>query len=256
MLIKSGKETRASAVTSETAYFNRRSILKALGIGGLAAASPAAVNAGLFSRDSDDEKGVKPARREPLEFSEDVSELELTPEKKIFTYNNFYEFGTAKTDPFENAGDLRTEPWTLQVEGEVAKPGKLDVWELIHSAQLEERIYRMRCVEAWSMVIPWVGIELNKVLKRFEPTGNAKYVAFQALYDPEQMPGQRNRFTGGGIDYPYVEGLRMDEAMHPLTMLAVGLYGKTLAPQNGAPIGGSLEVWFQGNQVHRQNPPD
>ena len=136
----------------------------------------------------------------------------------------------------ENSQGLKTEPWTLQVEGEVAKPGMLDVWELIHSAALDERIYRMRCVEAWSMVIPWIGIELNKILKRFEPTSKAKYVAFETLYDPEQMPGQANRLFGGGVAYPYIEGLRIDEAMHPLTILSVGLYGKTLAPQNGAPI--------------------
>ena len=238
MLIKPGNSLRDCDVTAETAYSNRRQLLKALGLGGLTLASPLSASAGWFSGDSGEPSLPEMAPRQPLGFAEHTPapELPVTPEHKILTYNNYYEFGTDKTDPVENSQGLKTEPWTLQVEGEVARPGTLDVWELIHSEQLEERIYRMRCVEAWSMVIPWVGIELNKILAGFEPTSKAKYVAFQTLYDPEQMPGQDNRFVGGGINYPYVEGLRMDEAMHPLTLLAVGLYGKTLAPQNGAPI--------------------
>lgn len=240
MLIKTRRAIKESAVTSEDVYTNRRGLLKTLGFGGLAMASPLSLQAGLFSNDDDSaqKKVTKVATQKGLKFKQDnsVSNLTPTPENKILTYNNFYEFGTSKTDPFENAQDFTVEPWTIEVAGEVAKPGKLDVWELMQTAQLEERIYRMRCVEAWSMVIPWVGIELNKVLKMFEPTSDAKYVAFQTLYDPEQMPGQKNRFMGGGIKYPYVEGLRMDEAMHPLTILSLGLYGKTLAPQNGAPV--------------------
>lgn len=237
MLIKPSETLIGTQVTPEEVYTDRRSILKALGIGGMMMAAPSAVQAGFFSR-SDDEVVKSVAKRQSLKYqpSEAPADLTITPENKILTYNNFYEFGTGKADPFENSQELQTEPWTLTVEGEVAKPGKLDVWELINGSQLEERIYRMRCVEAWSMVIPWVGIELNKILKQFEPTSKAKYVAFETLYDPEQMPGQKNRFIGGGIDYPYVEGLRIDEAMHPLTILALGLYGKTLAPQNGAPI--------------------
>jgi methionine sulfoxide reductase catalytic subunit len=237
MLIKSDGQLKESLTTAETAYVGRRGILKGLAASGLLLGVPTA-GAGWFSSEPDNEAPQALAPRKALDFKADASNPKLvsTPENKVLTYNNFYEFGTGKSDPFENAQSLRTEPWTIQVEGAVKKPGILDVAKLINSPALEERIYRMRCVEAWSMVIPWVGIELNKVLSQFEPTGSAKYVAFQTLYDPEQMPGQDNRFMGGGIEYPYVEGLRLDEAMHPLAILAVGLYGKTLAPQNGAPV--------------------
>jgi len=156
----------------------------------------------------------------------------LTPEKDITTYNNFYEFGTAKTDPVENAHTLKTRPWSLALEGEVGKPQTLDIDKLLKLFPLEERVYRLRCVEAWSMVIPWVGFPLGPLLKRLEPTSKAKYVAFQTLHAPDQMPGQKR----GVLEWPYVEGLRIDEAMHPLAILAVGLYGKTLPNQNGAPI--------------------
>jgi len=148
------------------------------------------------------------------------------------SYNNFYEFGTSKEDPAANAHTLRVRPWTLAVEGEVAKPGVLDIDTLLKAYPLEERIYRLRCVEAWSMVIPWVGIPLGDVLKRFAPTSEAKYVAFETLVDEQQMPGQRR----GTLDWPYREGLRIDEAMHPLAILAVGMYGRVLPSQNGAPL--------------------
>ncbi|MNS91426.1 Sulfoxide reductase catalytic subunit YedY precursor [compost metagenome] len=131
---------------------------------------------------------------------------------------------------------MKTDPWTLKIEGEVAKPLTFDHHDLTTRFPLEERIYRMRCVEAWSMVVPWIGFPLHKLLAMAEPTSDAKYVAFQTLYSPEQMPGQKDRFIGGGLEYPYVEGLRLDEAMHPLTLLTVGVYGKALPPQNGAPI--------------------
>ncbi|HET6345113.1 MAG TPA: protein-methionine-sulfoxide reductase catalytic subunit MsrP [Myxococcota bacterium] len=147
-------------------------------------------------------------------------------------YNNFYEFGTDKADPARNAGRLRTRPWTVRIEGEVAKPQTLDIDALLKAFPLEERVYRMRCVEAWSMVIPWAGFPLADLIKRVEPTSRAKYVAFTTLHDPEQMPGQRSSV----LDWPYVEGLRIDEATHPLTLLAVGLYGQALPPQNGAPL--------------------
>lgn len=207
-----------------------------MGFGLASGGLPGVASAGIFDFGKPREPVV--AERKALEYkqAETPSGLTLTPENKVLSHNNFYEFGTSKTDPLENGQSFKTEPWTLRVEGEVEKPGTVDVWEMIHSSALEERIYRMRCVEAWSMVIPWIGLELGSVLKKFAPTSKAKYVAFETLYDPEQMPGQRNRMTGGGIDYPYVEGLRIDEAMHPLTILSVGLYGKTLAPQNGAPI--------------------
>ena len=147
-------------------------------------------------------------------------------------YNNFYEFGTDKGDPAENAHTLRTHPWTVQIDGEVKKPMTLDIDRLIKLAPLEERVYRLRCVEGWSMVIPWTGYSLSNLIKQVEPTGNAKFIQFTSLADPAQMPGVKGRV----IDWPYVEGLRMDEAMHPLTLLTVGMYGQVLANQNGAPV--------------------
>ncbi|WP_105101997.1 protein-methionine-sulfoxide reductase catalytic subunit MsrP [Microbulbifer pacificus] len=239
MLIKKTARSDLSEAqtTPEAAYVSRRSVIRGLGagLGGLLL-SGGASGWDLFGRDTEESTGK--ATRKPLDYSrqQPAPDLALTPEAKITTHNNFYEFGIGKTDPAENSQGLKIEPWTLTVEGEVEKPGTVDVWRLMNDIGLEERIYRMRCVEAWSMVIPWIGFELGKFLQRFQPTSRAKYVAFQTLYDPEQMPGQRNRYIGGGVDYPYVEGLRMDEAMHPLTILSVGLYGKTLPPQNGAPI--------------------
>jgi methionine sulfoxide reductase catalytic subunit len=156
----------------------------------------------------------------------------LTPYGDVTSYNNFYEFGTDKSDPAENARTLRPRPWAVAVEGEVHSPRVIDVDQLLARFPLEERVYRMRCVEAWSMVIPWVGFPLGDLLKWVEPTSRAKYVAFTTLLDPEQMPEQRRHV----LDWPYVEGLRIDEAMHPLAILAVGLYGKALPNQNGAPL--------------------
>jgi sulfoxide reductase catalytic subunit YedY len=147
-------------------------------------------------------------------------------------YNNFYEFGTDKGDPAENAHTLRTRPWTVQIDGEVKKPLTLDIDHLTKLAPLEERVYRLRCVEGWSMVIPWIGYSLANLIKQVEPTGNAKFIQFVSLADRSQMPG----VSGRVIDWPYVEGLRMDEAMHPLTLLTVGMYGQVLANQNGAPV--------------------
>lgn len=147
-------------------------------------------------------------------------------------YNNFYELGTDKADPARNAGSLRTRPWTVAIEGEVAKPRTVGLEDLLGWFPLEERIYRMRCVEAWSMVVPWVGFPLADLVRRVEPTSRAKWVSFQTLHDPEQLPGQRRPV----LDWPYVEALRLDEAVHPLTLLAVGVYGRVLPGQNGAPI--------------------
>ncbi len=148
------------------------------------------------------------------------------------TYNNFYELGTDKGDPQRNAGWLKVEPWKVAIEGEVAKPGTLGLEDLLRPHALEERIYRLRCVEAWSMVIPWVGFPLGDLLKRFEPTSRAKWVAFETILDPDNLRGQRRSV----LDWPYVEGLRIDEAVHPLTILAVGMYGRVLPNQNGAPL--------------------
>jgi sulfoxide reductase catalytic subunit YedY len=157
---------------------------------------------------------------------------ELTPYKDVTQYNNFYEFGTSKEDPAKNAGSLKTRPWAVTVEGEVKKPKVFDIEEILKMAPLEERVYRLRCVEAWSMVVPWIGFSLAELIKQVEPTGNAKFVEFISLHDPEQMPGQKSSV----LDWPYREGLRMDEAMHPLTLLTVGLYGEVLPNQNGAPV--------------------
>lgn len=157
---------------------------------------------------------------------------ELTPIDAITSYNNFYELGSDKGDPKQNAHRLKVKPWSIKVEGECEKPGEFDLEDFILPAMLEERIYRLRCVEAWSMVIPWVGVELGPILKRFKPTSKAKFVQFFTIYDPENLPGQKRSV----LDWPYREGLRIDEAMHPLSILAVGLYGKELPNQNGAPL--------------------
>ncbi len=169
-------------------------------------------------------EGVRPDPQAPGE--------PLTPYRDITTYNNFYEFGSRKSDPAANAASLRIRPWTVTVEGAVNRPRVWDVDALLRMAPLEERVYRLRCVEGWSMVIPWVGFSLAELIRRAEPTGAAKYLEFTTLHDPVQMPGQHR----GVLDWPYVEGLRMDEAMHPLTLLAVGLYGEVLPNQNGAPV--------------------
>jgi sulfoxide reductase catalytic subunit YedY len=160
----------------------------------------------------------------------------LTPEAKVVSHNNFYEFGAQKHQPAELSQGFKVNPWQLKISGEVENPLTLDYDDLYSSFDLEERIYRLRCVEAWSMVVPWIGFSLADLVKKAKPTSKAKYLAFETLHDPQQMPGQRSRRLGGGIDYPYLEGLRIDEAMNPLALMSVGLYGKTLPPQNGAPI--------------------
>ena len=177
------------------------------------------------------ERAAGPAGRQARTVRHEPEETR-TPYKDITTYNNFYEFGTDKADPAANAHRLKTRPWTVAFEGEIAKPQVLDIDTLLKRFPLEERVYRLRCVEAWSMVIPWVGFPLGPLIKQLEPTSRAKYVAFTTKLAPDQMPGLRT----GVLEWPYVEGLRMDEAMHPLTILAVGLYGRVLPNQNGAPI--------------------
>ncbi|MCH8685751.1 protein-methionine-sulfoxide reductase catalytic subunit MsrP [Pedomonas mirosovicensis] len=209
--------------TPEALYLNRREWLAGMIAAGLLPASALATAV---------EAAAAPLAKlnaKPGPFSTDE---EKTPLKAVTTYNNFYEFGTDKGDPAENAHSLRPRPWTLAVEGLVDKPQRFDVDKLIKAMPLEERIYRLRCVEGWSMVIPWVGFPLASLLKAVEPQAGARYVAFTTLHDPRQMPGQK----GGVLQWPYREGLRLDEAMHPLTLLAVGLYGRALPNQNGAPI--------------------
>lgn len=226
-------------VTAESAFFmQRRQVLQALGISAAALSLPLSAQADLLSWFKGNDRPPAPAGK-PLNFSKPIAwqnSLPLTPADKVSGYNNFYEFGLDKADPAANAGSLKTDPWTLKITGEVAKPLTLDHDALTTRFPLEERIYRMRCVEAWSMVVPWIGFPLHKLLAQVDPTSNAKYVAFETRYAPDEMPGQKDRFIGGGLKYPYVEGLRLDEAMHPLTLLTVGVYGKALPPQNGAPI--------------------
>lgn len=226
-------------ITAESVFMlKRRQILKMLGIGAGALTLSPLAQADLLDWFKGNDR-PKALSGKPLTFTQPAqwqSTLAKTPEDKVTGYNNFYEFGLDKADPAANAGSLKTDPWTLKIDGEVAKPLTLDYNDLTTRFPLEERIYRMRCVEAWSMVVPWIGFPLHKLLAMVEPTSDAKYVAFQTLYDPDNMPGQKDRFIGGGLDYPYVEGLRIDEAMHPLTLLTVGVYGKALPPQNGAPI--------------------
>ena len=238
MLIKSPKLSalKDNDVTEESVYLTRRDTLKKMGFLGAGALLGASLNqtanASFFS-------GDKPIfRTKELTFAKDSGNVDLqkTPEQKVISHNNFYEFGAQKDQPVKLAQGFKVDPWQLSVSGECDNPITLDYDSLLNSFPLEERIYRFRCVEAWSMVIPWVGFSLASLLKKAAPNSRAKYVAFETLYDPEQMPGQANRRLGGGIKYPYVEGLRIDEAMNPLTLMSVGLYGKTLPPQNGAPI--------------------
>ncbi|MEN3257908.1 protein-methionine-sulfoxide reductase catalytic subunit MsrP [Sodalis endosymbiont of Spalangia cameroni] len=229
---------READVTAEEVFFQRRKVLKALGITAATLSLSPAARADLLSFFSRD-KAVKPPPGKPLDFTRPAAwhtPAPLTPVDKVTGYNNFYEFGLDKADPAAHAGGLKTEGWQIRIDGEVAKPMTLDMADILKRFALEERIYRLRCVEAWSMVIPWIGFELNQLLKLVEPTGQARFVAFQTLDDPEQMPGEKDSFIGGGLQYPYVEALRLDEAMHPLALMTVGVYGKTLPPQNGAPI--------------------
>lgn len=227
-------------ITDESIFFmKRRKLLKALGISAAGLAVSSKSNANLFSWFSKNNEDVETISRKELLFTqpeEYQSSIALTPENKVISYNNFYEFGLSKSDPAKNAHTLITDEWTVIIDGEVNKPTILSLDDINKKFPLEERIYRMRCVEAWSMVIPWIGFPLAKLLDLVEPTSKAKYVSFETRYAPEQMPGQKSRYTGGGLSYPYVEGLRLDEAMNPLTLLATGVYGKSLPNQNGAPI--------------------
>ena len=216
-----------SEVTPESLYLNRRKFMAGLAAGtALAAGVPARLAAAPAPK-----PGQALAYRAMPAFSTDE---EKTPYKDVIRYNNFYEFGTGKDDPARYAEAMSTDPWAVTVEGECGKPGTYSLEDLVRPHEYEERVYRLRCVEAWSMVIPWIGIPLADLLKRFEPNSKAKYVYFETLHDPEQMRGQRSVFST--IDWPYQEGLRMDEAMNELSFVAVGLYGKTLPNQNGAPL--------------------
>lgn len=230
--IKKASDCLESQVTDESVYLNRRQFMKmtggvALGVGGIGHASAALQDGNPLSPPPSLESSFQNIVETPYGREDKVSPYDVAT-----SYNNFYEFGYGKGDPKDQSSQLKTQPWTISVEGEAAKTGVFDLDDIIKESMLEERIYRLRCVEAWSMVIPWVGVSLASVLKRFEPTSKAKYVYFETLFDPEQMPGQKS----GGLDWPYREGLRIDEAMNPLAMLAVGMYGSVLPNQNGAPV--------------------
>jgi sulfoxide reductase catalytic subunit YedY len=226
--------------TPESLYLRRREFMKnaalftgvAAGLGGgllwlTDGASPGRRRASPDPEPNGDAAELIVTRRTNYAGDEARSSFE-----QISTYNNFYEFGPDKSDPWQNAHTLHTRPWSVAIVGKVREPRVIDIDDLLGWLPLEERTYRMRCVEAWSLVIPWVGFPLSDLIKRLDPLPSAKFVAFQTLHDPEQMPGQKSRV----LDWPYVEGLRMDEAMHPLAFLAVGLYGKPLPNQNGAPL--------------------
>jgi methionine sulfoxide reductase catalytic subunit len=226
MLIKTGDDIHSSEITPKALYLRRREFIQ--GMAGSAVAAAAALAPSAVGRAAAQTGQKLPnVRKSPLSTDEKLNDYE-----DVTTYNNFYEFGTSKDDPAMNAKSFKPRPWKLAIEGHVARPAAYDLDEFIKPFALEERIYRLRCVEAWSMVIPWVGIPLADVIKRVEPTSKAKYVEFVSLMDPVRMPGQR----ADVLPWPYVEGLRMDEATHPLTILAVGVYGEVLPNQNGAPI--------------------
>lgn len=246
MLIKhrNKSDVLPSEIVSKSTYLNRRQLLKAMGFG----AATIATGASAFAFEK--ELGID---RSVLKANENVAAPDwlrahlqsitpgapstgesVTPWQFVTGYNNFYEFGTGKSDPAEKAQSFVTDPWSVEIAGEAEVTGKFTLEDIVKPHPLEERIYRLRCVEAWSMVVPWIGFPLADLLKRFKPTSKAKYVRFTTLYDPEQMPGQRSFFAS--LDYPYVEGLRIDEAMNDLAFMAVGVFGEAMPNQNGAPI--------------------
>ena len=228
MLIRKSPDLTYADVTPKSVYLDRRKFLRAMGIVG----ATVAVGKGMFELGLPSQSVLAGAK-----FAGLVKSPFSTTEKEstfhdVTHYNNFYEVGTDKGDPAKNSQNFKTSPWTVSVEGEVAKPRKFTMDEILKLAPLEERIYRHRCVERWSIVVPWIGFSFSVLAKLVEPTPKARYVAFESFYDPRQMPQAKY----GGIDFPYVEGLRLDEAMNPLALLSVGMYGETLPPQDGAPV--------------------
>jgi sulfoxide reductase catalytic subunit YedY len=216
----------ASEITPRDVFEARRTFIKQLAVGSIAGG--ALLEMAVRDAFAQTATAKLAAKANPAYVVMDKT----TSYKDATTYNNFYEFGTDKSDPAQHAGTLKTRPWTVSVEGEIKKPMTLDIDSLLKLAPLEERIYRLRCVEGWSMVIPWIGYSLSELIKKVEPNGNAKYVQFISLADDKQMPGLRSPV----LEWPYVEGLRLDEANHPLTLLGLGMYGSVLPNQNGAPV--------------------
>jgi methionine sulfoxide reductase catalytic subunit len=228
MFVRKTPDLIYADVTPKSVYLNRRNFLRAIGIAGAAAVA----GEGVWKLSSPSlivQAGTKLSGIVKGPYGTDEKQ---TPYNDVTHYNNFYEFGTDKSDPAKNAQNFQTSPWTVSVEGEVKKPRKFSMDEILKLAPLEERIYRHRCVEAWSIVVPWIGIPLSTFAKLSEPTPKAQWVAFESYFDRKQMP----EASYSGLDYPYVEGLRLDEAMNPLTLVSVGMYGETLPPQDGAPI--------------------
>ena len=228
MFIRRKPELTYADVTPKEVYANRRKFLRDMGI-----VSAAAALAGkeIYSLAAPNLTAYATSKLTFVKGPYSTDE-KITPVNDVTHYNNFYEFGTDKGDPAKNSQKFKTSPWTVSVEGEIKAPRKFSMDEILKLAPLEERIYRHRCVERWSIVVPWIGYSLSAILKQFEPTPKAKYIAFQSFYDRDEMP--QSKYTG--LEYPYVEGLRMDEAMHPLTLLCVGMYGETLPNQDGAPV--------------------
>ena len=227
MLIKKPSDVASSEITPKRAYLSRRTFMAGAAVAG------ASLLAGrtLLELVSPEQVAQAGAKLNTVKSAFTTDE-KLTPYKDVTTYNNFYEFSTDKDGPSQLAKDFRTRPWQVKVEGLVQKPRTFDIDDILKLAPLEDRVYRHRCVEGWSMVMPWVGYSLSKLLQQVQPLGKAKYVEFTTLLDPKQMPGQRMRV----LDWPYIEGLRLDEAMHPLALLCVGLYGEALPNQDGAPV--------------------
>jgi len=227
MLVKRSPDLKYSEITPRDIYLNRRKFLYGMGL----ASGLAMVGKNLVDLVNPSIRAYASTKLQTVPSSFSTTEM-VTPAQVVTTYNNYYEFGTDKQDPAKNAQKFVTAPWSVSVEGEVAKPRKFTMDEILRLAPLEERIYRHRCVEAWSIVVPWIGYSFSTLAKLVEPTANAKYVAFESYFDKKQMP----LWSQAGIQLPYVEGLRLDEAMHPLALLSVGMYGETLPNQDGAPV--------------------
>jgi methionine sulfoxide reductase catalytic subunit len=228
MLIRKAPELTYADVTPRSVYLDRRKFLRTMGIvGATAVAGKGLFELALPSRHAFAATKLTGLAKSPFSTTEKQNTFE-----DVTHYNNFYEFGTDKGDPAKNSKNFQTSPWTVSVEGEVSKPRKFSMDDILKLAPLEERIYRHRCVERWSIVVPWIGFSFSALVKLVEPTPKAQFVAFESYYDPRQMP--QGKYAG--IDFPYVEGLRMDEAMHPLALLCVGMYGETLPNQDGAPV--------------------
>ncbi len=232
MLIRRPDDISSSEITSEEAYMRRREFLARVGGAGVAFAGAGLLAGVACARGDGETGGTRDSAGGTVAEAGAAQDDTATPYEDITSYNNYYEFGTDKSDPKENSQRFRTRPWTVTVDGLVKKPGVVAIEDFVKLHALEDHTYRHRCVEAWSMVIPWQGLPLRDVIARFEPLPSAKFVSFTTLLDPRQMPGQQRRV----LDWPYVDALRLDEATHPLALLATGIYGKSLLNQNGAPL--------------------